>query len=133
MSRIPRIQVLLFVGFSLFLGGYLFKAHEEKRLASLQDTLRQTEEEIAQIKGFETLWNTKDLSGKLQRVRKSIPSQKVKHFTVKGKRVQADLVELQGPQLNRILQRIGSLPLQVESVRIQRQGKMYRMECRCKW
>lgn len=127
-----RIAILL-AAFLFALGGYFYKSSAQKSLQNTQTKTETAQTEIRQIRTLKRLWNTHGLESKLDRLKASISPEQLRRFDRRRHRLNLEIEKLEGRQLNRFLGRIGLLPLQVEHLTIERNGRLYRLECQCKW
>jgi len=115
------------------LGGWFYKNGQRNTLEELEAETRRAIAQIQETRALKQRWNSKGLAKKLERVQKTVPAERLKRFEIKQSVVEIRAEELEGRTLNRFLGKLGALPLQVQTLNIERAGKRYRLECRCIW
>jgi hypothetical protein len=115
----------------LFLGGsiaYNYKAkssyqNEIKSLASLK-------QEVLYTKDLQRLWRAKGMKSKLEKALASFGSKQLK---IERKKATLSAKNLSYTELNKMLNKLASLPLQFRDLIINRSGNNFNLECTCVW
>ncbi len=126
-------MAILLSAFLFAVAGYFYKFSIQKSLFDARIETETALTEIRQTRALKRLWNTRGLQEKINRLKASISPEQIRRFDHRNHRLTIELEKLEGRQLNRFLGKIGALPLQMEHLTIERVGRLYRMECRCKW
>jgi hypothetical protein len=124
---------MILVSLLLLLGAWGFKSYEAKRLERVRQESRETRLRIEETLALKKLWDTKGLEKKLEGVKSLIPAEGRKKFLKKKRSLEIRAEGLEGRKLNRLLGKLGALPLQFQSLAITRDKDRYTLECRCKW
>jgi len=134
MNRILHSPTGLIAGALLFLlAAWGFKSYETQRLERTREEVTQTQRQVRETLALKRLWEAKGIDKKIEGLKKLIPAANRKKFLKKKRSLEIRSTDLEGRQLNRILSKIGALPLQVKTLRISRKKDRYTLECRCKW
>jgi hypothetical protein len=133
MNRYTLRQGFLLFSLLLLIGGWIYRANQEKALQSRQLERQKILDEIQTIQRLKKLWGTKGLSSRIDRIKNGLPATKVKRFEKKRGRLRIHVADLEGRRLNQLLRELGNLPLRFDTLTIHRQGRLYEMECTCKW
>jgi len=132
--RKPHATELWILGALLFaLIALNYRYHQKRELTRLQSQSAQTLREIDETIQLQRIWNTRGLREKLETLRRELPGNLVKAFDLRRRELRIRLEGLDSRLLNRVVTRLGALPLQIRELQIDRQGKTYTMECRCAW
>jgi hypothetical protein len=133
MNRFQPRELILGAALVLALLAFLYRSSQVRNYRSLQTQTESTLAEIREVLDLKRLWNTKGLRSKLDRLRGVVPASSFKVFDIEQHKAHLKAEGLDGLHLNRLLSRIGGLPVEILSLQIHRQGERYTMECRCKW
>ena len=134
MKRIPLSPATIMLGtLLLMLLGWGFKSYEAARLERVAAEVHRTQERLRQIGQLRRLWDAKGIQTKLRPIQRSIPGAKNRTFTLKRRSLELKAVDLEGRELNRLLGKLGALPLQVKRLAILRNKDRYKLECKCVW
>ncbi|WP_292657746.1 hypothetical protein [Nitratifractor sp.] len=128
-----RNLLLLGLALAITLAAFLFKTVQHRELEQKQ---KQTQIALAQIQktvALEKIWRGKGLPKKLDRLKNEFPKEKIKAFRFKHKKAAIAFQNLSGRELNRLVSKLASLPLQFKTLVIERQKDRYSMECTCLW
>ena len=126
-------QWLLIASLLLFLAAWGFKGYEASRLNRIGNEARTTRQHLQETVALQKLWEAKGLGKKLSGIQSMIPQSERKKFLQKRRSLEIQTVGMGGRELNRLLGKLGALPLQFQRLTITRDKDRYSMECRCKW
>jgi len=133
MKSIGFREGMLLLALSVALGGWLYKNSQRNAFEKLETDTRRAIAQIRETRALKQYWNSKGLTEKLKRIKQTVPAESFKRFEMKRSSVEILAEGLEGRTLNRFLGKLGALPLQVQRLDIERDGKKYRLECRCIW
>ncbi len=126
-----ELAVLASILFMIIAG--LYNYSQSRRLKQLGEEARITRQEIRDIQALKKLWDDRALPQKVQKLRSLLQSEQLESFTLKKRKLEMKAHNLSGRDLNRLMGKLGALPVQIRSLQIQRSGEHYRLECLCKW
>jgi hypothetical protein len=133
MNRLHPREMLLLAIVLLALLAFFYRRHQIEAYQTLQVEARKSLAELQEITDLKRIWNTQGIPAKLRRLKGLVPAASLKVFSVERHKVHLRAEGLAGAQLNRLLNRIGSLPVEILDLKIDRQKERYTLECRCKW
>ena len=127
-----RNELIVLLSFILMLAAFFYKnaqvASQAEQLFSMKQEVRNFKEIIA----YKRLWGDKGLSKKIDRLKTVVPASKVT-WSKKGKKLTARYSGLTPKELNKMMTKLMSLPVQIAGLDIARVGENYNVECKCKW
>jgi hypothetical protein len=133
MNHLQPREMILAAVVLLTILAFFYRYKEVRNYQSLQQETQTTLSQIREITDLKRIWSTKGLRTKLDRLKGVVPATSFKVFSIEQHKAHLRAEGLDGLHLNRLLSRIGSLPVAILSLKVQRQGDRYTMECRCKW
>jgi hypothetical protein len=133
MNRYTVRLGLLLLSLLILFAGWGYRQLQETAMEKQKEESRRTLQEIEEIETLKSLWNPKGMSQKVNTLKTILPSAKIKRFQKEKNRLKIKAISLEGRTLNRFLRKLGTLPLQIRTLTIRRQGSLYEMECQCKW
>ncbi len=130
----PLHQKILLLGLLVLMGGaWFYRTSQQRQLERSRAEIAKARQEIREISQMKTLWDRKDLGEKLDRLVHTLPESTLKRYKKKHHRADLTLEKVEGKRLNTFLRGLSVLPIQIVSLSIAREEKVYRLECRCKW
>jgi len=132
MYRRPQTLILL-ISLLLALTAFNYRVNAIKSYHSIHKEHQSALAQIQKIKEFKRIWNGKMLLTRLNRLKRLFSPATFSTFTIKGHRAHIVAKGLDAKGLNRVLNNINSLPVQIVTLSIERHKKLYSMECRCRW
>jgi len=122
---------LLIVASALLLAGSIFFSYSAKK-SFLQTTkeIKQNSSEIIYTQDLQRLWRPKGIKSKLQNGLKSI---NFKGYNIEKNKIIVNSKNLNYRDLNNALNKLASLPLKFEELKITRNGENFNLECLCDW
>ena len=117
----------------ILLLSWFLKQYEAHRLEHYSLEAEQTQAQLHRTAALASLWKGSNLSTQIDKIKKMLPDSYWKLYEKKPRLLRIGLQNLEGRQLNKILMKIGALPLRFEDLKIQKTGERYSMECLCKW
>jgi hypothetical protein len=133
MMRLQPRELLLGATFLLAMIAFFYRHNAIRDYRSIQTETTTSLAEIQEVSNLKRLWNSKGVRTKLNQLKGVIPASSFTLFTIDQHKTHLRAEKLDGPHLNRLISRIGSLPVEILSLKVDRRGEQYTMECRCKW
>ena len=130
--KLYRNELIVFVSLLFMLGGFFYK--NSKISSGAEEMLRskQTVKEFKELTSLQKVWANKNISKKIEKLKKIIPSSKVK-WSKKGKKLTVSYKSLNSKELNRLITTILSMAVQIQELKIVRNTLVYDVEFKCKW
>jgi len=124
---------LILVGSIIFMVlSYIYKSNTASEVQNLAVNSQQEYAEIVQANNLSNIWSNKKITNKIKVLNTIVPSSKIQ-WNQKGKKLVAKYHNLNEQELNKILNKILNLTVQIEVMNISRSDKSYNMELKCKW
>jgi len=127
-SELAAVAALVFM-----VAAGVFHLTQSRALEQTRQEVRQTRQELRETLALKSLWEARGIRDKLQELQKLLPEEKWESFRLKKRSLELSARRLSGRDLNRLMGKLGILPLQIRSLRITRENDDYRLECLCKW
>ena len=127
-----RNELIVAVALLFAIGAYIFKASSHQKVYS---EAKQASQEVSQFEetiGLKKLWGNKNIAKKIDALKGLLPESKVS-WQKRGKRITASFSELKPSEINLVVSKLMSLPVQITLLKIKKAGKHYSMEMKCKW
>lgn len=125
-------EIILLLSFVLMIGGYLFKQSQIKTASIDVVQVEQSLSEIKELAGLINLWNNKKIAEKVSKVKNVISKSKVT-WRKKGNKLTSSFKKLTSLELNRLINKIINLPVEIVNLKILKTGAFYKVEFKCKW
>jgi len=125
-----ELIVVLAVLFALFAYGY--KHAQRTAMAEENQEMAKEVALFQETVALKKIWADKRIPQKLDNIRKMFPSAKVK-WQKKGKKLTASFEGLKPSEVNKLVTKFLNIAVQVELLRVKKNGESYSMEIRCKW
>lgn len=124
---------LILVGSIIFMIlSYIYKSNTASEVQNLTVNSQQEYAEIVQANNLSNIWSNKKITNKIKVLNTIVPSSKIQ-WNQKGKKLVAKYHNLNAQELNKVLNKILNLTVQIEVMNITRSDKTYNMELKCKW
>lgn len=132
MNRRNLLLLVLAVGAAL--AAFFFKTVQNKRTQQHRERTEIALSQIQETIALEKLWRNNSQKKALIAIKSSLPADKIKKFHIERTKASIGLSKLSGKELNHLLSRFFSLPLQFKSLNIERhKNEVYTLECLCTW
>jgi hypothetical protein len=116
----------------LMVGAMLFKGMVSKEVRVEREKMAQELAQIEQIVQLQHLWRDKSILKKLKRLEK-FGTASTRKWSLRGKKLVATYTSLSAKSVNRLINKILNLAVQIERLELKKEGEMYRLEFVCKW
>ena len=125
--------IVLALAILLLLGGVLFSHYSKKHYEEAVVESKKELNIINEVLYLQNLWGGKGVYKKLKKLIKDFPDSGRRMVKLERRKFTLSLDNLSDRELNRIVSKIASLPVQFIQLDILRSGQRYRLECLCKW
>jgi len=127
-----RNELLLAAALLLALISFVYKTGQHTEMALENQRMAQEAVLLQEIVSLKKIWADKRIAKKLESVRSLVPSSKVK-WEKKGRKLTVTFKDLQPAEVNKIVTKLLNIPVQIEKMKVAKEGENYKMEIRCKW
>jgi len=122
---------LLIVGSIIFLAlSALFSYNAKSNFLEESKRVKAEIVELKETKDLQKLWQAKGMKSKLE---KALNSFKTKNIRVDRKKAVISAANLTDLELNKMLNKLASLPVQFKELKIDKSDKNFNLECKCVW
>ena len=130
--KLYRNELIVAVSLLLMLSGLLYKNTQISSGAQEMLSNKHTVREFRELIALQKTWANKNISKKVDKLKKIVPSSKVK-WSKKGKKLTAVYKGLDPKELNKLITAILSMAVQIQELKINRNSLSYDVEFKCKW
>jgi len=88
--------------------------------------------ELKEVIALQKVWADKKTSKKVEKLQSLVAPSKLK-WQKKSKKITASFSSLSAIELNRVVSKVLSLPIQIQKLDIKKSGVSYSLELKCKW
>ncbi|RRS31373.1 MAG: hypothetical protein P794_04120 [Epsilonproteobacteria bacterium (ex Lamellibrachia satsuma)] len=125
-------ELILLFAFLLMVGAFFYKNNQVSFGVEKTATLEQSASEFKELVALKKIWADKKISKRIDKLKKLVPVSKVA-WHKKGKKMAATYTGLISTELNKLISKILNLPVQIQLLKIQKNGTSYNVEFKCKW
>jgi phage pi2 protein 07 len=88
--------------------------------------------ELQEAVSLEKIWSPKDIKSKLKSLRSMVNEENIQ-WKQRGKKISIKFIDISSDKLNKILNKVLNIAIQIEEMKIIRDKDKYTMELKCKW
>ncbi len=125
-------EILLLLSIVLLLLAIAYKQHQVTAAHNGTKSAALELQDLKEIIELKKVWGGKKIAQKVDRLQKLVPPSKVK-WSKKGKKLTASFSNLTPQELNRLINKILNLPVEIQKLNMEKQGTSYKVELKCKW
>jgi hypothetical protein len=124
---------LILLGSIIFmLLSYNYKYKIEHQRYETAAKIQQDYADIIKASNLQNIWSNKKSLQKTKELKALVSPSKVE-WSQKSKKLHIKYKSLNKNELNRVLNKLLNLPVQIKTIDIKRKDKVYNMELQCKW
>ncbi|GEM_PF-2106357 len=132
MSRY-RNEVMVGVALLALIFAYLFKNVSRSHFDETRALVKRSVEEIEEAKRLKSLWHVGNMRKRVEALGSAVAPSKLSAFKIQRRKVTMFVKDLKASELNRLVNKIASMPLRIEKLSIERKNNGFTLECLCKW
>ena len=125
-------EIIVLISFLLMVGAFFFKQDKIKVQAVDAVVIEKSIGETKEIAGLIKIWKDKKIRNKVLKIKTVVSPSKVK-WSKKSNKITASFKHLTGKELNRLINKILNIPVEIVKLEIQKIGLSYGVEFKCKW
>jgi preprotein translocase subunit SecF len=125
-------ELLVLVSIIFLIGSYIFKTDA---LNTSVQSLHETQSSLVELQeavSLEKIWSPKDIKSKLKSLRSMVNEENIQ-WKQRGKKISIKFIDISSDKLNKILNKVLNIAIQIEEMKIIRDKDKYTMELKCKW
>ncbi len=128
-----RNEMIVVISFLLMLMASLYKNNAADQLDIINLETKTSLTQIGEIIALKKQWGNKNLTKKVSTIKKGIAPEKIKLFSVKGKKLNASFKGLKDSEMNSVILKLENVAVQIIKLNVKRKDGSYSMEIKCKW
>jgi hypothetical protein len=128
-----RNEMIVLASFLLMLAALIYKNSTVNRLDSVNAEVKASLSQIGEIIALKKQWGDTGLSKKIEQIKKKLPANKIKQWSIKGKKLFASFRGLSDNEVNSVILKLENTAVQILKLSVKREGETYSMEIKCKW
>jgi len=125
-------ELIALIAFLLMFSAYLYKSGQISSQEEYMFGAKRSIEEIKEVITLQKIWSDKKTTQKVSKLETLIPASKVK-WSSKNKKVVAMYTGLTAGELNTLVTKILTLPVEIKKLAIENKASSYDVEFQCKW
>ena len=130
--KLYRNELIVALSLALMLSAFIYKNTQISSGAQAMLNTKHTVKEFRELIVLQKAWANKDISKKVDKLKKVIPASKVK-WSKKGKKLTAVYNGLDPKELNKLITTILRTAVQIQELKINRNSSSYDVGLKCKW
>lgn len=125
-------ELIVLIAFVFMLAAYGYKTAEVSSQTSNLAAAKHSVEEIQEVISLKRIWADTKISKKVEKLQTLVPVSKIK-WSSQNKKVTASYQKLTATELNTVVTKILNVPVEIETLKIQKVASSYDVEFKCKW
>lgn len=125
-------ELIAFMAFLLMFSAYLYKHGQISSQQEYTSETKNTLEEIKEVAALQKIWSDKKIAQNVNKLQTLIPASKV-NWSSKNKKVTAMYKGLSPGELNTLVTKILTLPVEIKKLAVENKGSSYDVEFQCEW
>ena len=130
--KLYKNELIVALALLLMLSGLLYKNTQISSGTQEMLSTKHTVREFRELVSLQKTWANKNISKKVDKLEKIVPSSKVT-WSKKGKKLTAVYKEIDPKELNKLITTVLSMAVQIQELKINRNNSSYDVEFKCKW
>jgi len=132
--KLKRYQnELMLVAAVLFLiAALMYKQAQRGRMSEVNQEMAKEIAVFQETINLKKVWDDKRIPQKLEAIQKLVPASKIK-WQKKGKKLTVRFTDMLPSEINKVVTKMLNIAIQLESIKVEKSGKHYTMEIKCKW
>ena len=126
-------ELIILATICFMLLAYIYKDSNSSDLDAVKNKEKISATQADEIISLKKQWSSPDLSKKILKLKEGISVERVKHFTLKGKKLTASFRELSAKEMNAVIVKLENIAVQIVELKVTQADKKYKMEIKCKW
>jgi predicted RND superfamily exporter protein len=127
-----RNELIVLAVLLLFIGAFFYKQGRESAALEGAKQIRQELSEVRRLVDLKKIWGSSKITQKVGQLKQAVPPAKVT-WQKKAKKLHATFSDLTAREVNTVVTKILNLPVEIKELKIDKNGRSYQVECRCKW
>jgi hypothetical protein len=125
-------ELIALIAFVFMLGAYGYKTSQVSSQAQSLAAAKHSVEELQEVISLKKIWDDTRTTKKVERLQTLVPASKVK-WSNQNKKVTASYKNLTAAELNTLVTKILNVPVEIQTLKVQKVASSYDVEFKCKW
>jgi len=125
-------ELILLSAVIFLVASFFYKQVQRAKMSEVNQQMVQEISIFQETVSLKKIWDNKRVSQKLESIKKLVPSSKIK-WQKKGKKLTVKFTDMRPSDINKVVTKLLNIAVQLESMKIEKNGKYYQMEIKCKW
>ena len=125
-------ELILLSAVIFLVASFFYKQAQHAKMSEVNQQMAQEISIFQETVSLKKIWDNKRVSQKLESIKKLVPSSKIK-WQKKGKKLTVKFTDMRPSDINKVVTKLLNIAVQLESMKIEKNGKYYQMEIKCKW
>ncbi len=125
-------ELIALIAFVFMLGAYGYKTSQVSSQAQSLAAAKHTVEELQEVISLKKIWDDTRTTKKVEKLQTLVPASKVK-WSNQNKKVTASYKSLTARELNTLVTKILNVPVEIQTLKVQKADSSYDVEFKCKW
>ncbi len=125
-------ELIALIAFVFMLGTYGYKTTQVSSQAQSLAAAKHSVEELQEVISLKKIWDDTRTTKKVERLQTLVPASKVK-WSNQNKKVTASYKNLTAAELNTLVTKILNVPVEIQTLKVQKVASTYNVEFKCKW
>ncbi len=125
-------ELIALIAFVFMLGAYGYKTSQVSSQAQSLAAAKHSVAELQEVISLKKIWDDTRTTKKVERLQTLVPASKVK-WSNQNKKVTASYKNLTAAELNTLVTKILNVPVEIQTLKVQKVASTYNVEFKCKW
>ena len=125
-------ELIALIAFVFMLGAYGYKTSQVSSQAQSLAAAKHSVAELQEVISLKKIWDDTRTTKKVERLKTLVPASKVK-WSNQNKKVTASYKNLTAAELNTLVTKILNVPVEIQTLKVQKVASSYDVEFKCKW
>ncbi len=125
-------ELIALIAFVFMLGAYGYKTTQVSSQAQSLAAAKHSVAELQEVISLKKIWDDTRTTKKVERLQTLVPASKVK-WSNQNKKVTASYKNLTAAELNTLVTKILNVPVEIQTLKVQKVASTYNVEFKCKW
>ena len=125
-------ELILLASIIFVLSSYIFKYKSFESSQTLLHTSQKDMVQLQEVMSLQNIWSPKKVSKQLEGLKHIVSPNQIQ-WIKRGKKLSVKFKDIDSNQLNKILNKILNIAIQIENISIIKKQNKYTMELKCKY
>ncbi len=127
-----RNELIVLAALLVAAGAFAYKLSRHTSMAKSNQQMAKELAVLQETVSLKKIWADKHLTQKVDKLRMLVPAAKVT-WRRQGKHLSATFSDLKPSEVNMVITKLLNIAVEVEKLKVTKEGDHYRVEVKCKW